>query len=113
MTHIISFDEEEDEQNFGEILKTSVTGESSEENSDRSSLFALPSSEGSLGQNLNGNQNSHLWKSSSPCLNGEYGYQKLDVKSIDDEDIDENEDEIYGKVLGNKDMEDYIEISEK
>ncbi|XP_059572621.1 sorting nexin-29 isoform X5 [Alligator mississippiensis] len=113
VTHIISFDEEEDEQNFGEILKTSVTGESSEENSDRSSLFALPSSEGSLGQNLNGNQNSHLWKSSSPCLNGEYGYQKLDVKSIDDEDIDENEDEIYGKVLGNKDMEDYIEISEK
>ncbi|XP_019362963.1 PREDICTED: sorting nexin-29 isoform X1 [Gavialis gangeticus] len=113
VTNIISFDEEEDEQNFGDILKTSVTGESSEENSDRSSLFALPSSEGSLGQNLNGNQNSHLWKSSSPFLNGEYGYQKLDVKSIDDEDIDENEDEIYGKVLGNKDMEDYIEISEK
>ncbi|XP_019395711.1 PREDICTED: sorting nexin-29 [Crocodylus porosus] len=113
VTNIISFDEEEDEQTFGDILKTSVTGESSEENSDRSSLFALPSSEGSLGQNLNGNQNSHLWKSSSPFLNGEYGYQKLDVKSIDDEDIDENEDEIYGKVLGNKDVEDYIEISEK
>uniref|UniRef100_A0A674KBS6 Sorting nexin 29 n=1 Tax=Terrapene triunguis TaxID=2587831 RepID=A0A674KBS6_9SAUR len=102
VTHIISFDEEEDEQNLGDTLKTAVAGESSEENSDKSSAFVLPSSEGSLVQNLNGNQNTHLWKSDSMFLNGECSYQKLDVKSIDDEDVDENEEEIYGKKLGNK-----------
>uniref|UniRef100_A0A8C3XPR8 Sorting nexin 29 n=1 Tax=Chelydra serpentina TaxID=8475 RepID=A0A8C3XPR8_CHESE len=99
VTHIISFDEEEDEQNLGDTLKTAVAGESSEENSDKSSAFVLPSSEGSLVQNLNGNQNTHLWKNDSMFLNGECSYQKLDVKSIDDEDVDENEDERYGKML--------------
>uniref|UniRef100_A0A8C3SK64 Sorting nexin 29 n=1 Tax=Chelydra serpentina TaxID=8475 RepID=A0A8C3SK64_CHESE len=102
VTHIISFDEEEDEQNLGDTLKTAVAGESSEENSDKSSAFVLPSSEGSLVQNLNGNQNTHLWKNDSMFLNGECSYQKLDVKSIDDEDVDENEDERYGKMLRNK-----------
>uniref|UniRef100_A0A674KG60 Sorting nexin 29 n=1 Tax=Terrapene triunguis TaxID=2587831 RepID=A0A674KG60_9SAUR len=111
VTHIISFDEEEDEQNLGDTLKTAVAGESSEENSDKSSAFVLPSSEGSLVQNLNGNQNTHLWKSDSMFLNGECSYQKLDVKSIDDEDVDENEEEIYGKKLGNKGVE--TKVSEK
>uniref|UniRef100_A0A8C3PBS5 Sorting nexin 29 n=1 Tax=Chrysemys picta bellii TaxID=8478 RepID=A0A8C3PBS5_CHRPI len=113
VTHIISFDEEEDEQNLGDTLKTAVAGESSEENSDKSSAFVLPSSEGSLVQNLNGNQNTHLWKSDSMFLNGECSYQKLDVKSIDDEDVDENEEEIYGKILGNKGVEDETKVSEK
>ncbi|XP_032629874.1 sorting nexin-29 isoform X5 [Chelonoidis abingdonii] len=112
VTHIISFDEE-DEQNLGDTLKTAVAGESSEENSDKSSAFVLPSSEGSLVQNLNGNQNTHLWKSDSMFLNGECSFQKLDVKSIDDEDMDENEDEIYGKTLGNKSVEDETKVSEK
>uniref|UniRef100_A0A8C0GYF7 Sorting nexin 29 n=1 Tax=Chelonoidis abingdonii TaxID=106734 RepID=A0A8C0GYF7_CHEAB len=111
VTHIISFDEE-DEQNLGDTLKTAVAGESSEENSDKSSAFVLPSSEGSLVQNLNGNQNTHLWKSDSMFLNGECSFQKLDVKSIDDEDMDENEDEIYGKTLGNKSVEDETKVSE-
>ncbi|XP_043379166.1 sorting nexin-29 isoform X3 [Chelonia mydas] len=113
VTHIISFDEEEDEQNLGDTLKTAVAGESSEENSDKSSAFVLPFSEGSLVQNLNGNQNTHLWKSDSMFLNGECSYQKLDVKSIDDEDVDENEEEIYGKILGNKGVEDETKDSEK
>ncbi|XP_067407460.1 sorting nexin-29 isoform X2 [Emydura macquarii macquarii] len=113
VTNIISFDEEEDEQNLGDTLKTAVAGESSEENSDRSSAFVLSTSEGFLVQNLNGNQNNHLWKSDSMFLNGEGSYQKLDVKSIDDEDIDENGDEIFGKTLGNKGMEDGTEVSEK
>ncbi|KAM7152388.1 sorting nexin-29 isoform 3-T4 [Macrochelys suwanniensis] len=113
VTHIISFDEEEDEQNLGDTLKTAVAGESSEENSDKSSAFVLPSSEGSLVQNLNGNQNTHLWKNDSMFLNGECSYQKLDVKSIDDEDVDENEEEIYGKMLRNKGVEDETKVSEK
>uniref|UniRef100_A0A8C3SJP8 Sorting nexin 29 n=1 Tax=Chelydra serpentina TaxID=8475 RepID=A0A8C3SJP8_CHESE len=111
VTHIISFDEEEDEQNLGDTLKTAVAGESSEENSDKSSAFVLPSSEGSLVQNLNGNQNTHLWKNDSMFLNGECSYQKLDVKSIDDEDVDENEDERYGKMLRNKGVEDETKLT--
>uniref|UniRef100_A0A8B9D2Z2 Sorting nexin 29 n=1 Tax=Anser brachyrhynchus TaxID=132585 RepID=A0A8B9D2Z2_9AVES len=101
VTNIISFDEEEDEQNVGDATKPLVTGESSEENLDKSSVFTLPSSETSLGKSLNGNESNHSWKSNSVFMNGEYEYQKLDVKSIDDEDADE--DELYGKTLGNKD----------
>ncbi|XP_062444522.1 sorting nexin-29 isoform X2 [Rhea pennata] len=112
VTNIISFDEEEDEQNFGDAIKALVTGESSEENSDMSSVFVLPSSEGNL-EKLNGNESNHLWKSNSVFMNGEYEYQKLDVKSIDDEDIDENEDELCGKTLGNKGTEGEIGASGK
>ncbi|NXA37500.1 SNX29 protein, partial [Eudromia elegans] len=113
VTNIISFDEEEDEQNFGDAIKTLAPGESSEENSDISSVFVLPSSEGSLGKSLNGNESNHLWKRNSVFMNGECEYRKLDVKSIDDEDIDENEDELYRKTLGNKGTEDEIGASEK
>ncbi|XP_025932415.1 sorting nexin-29 isoform X1 [Apteryx rowi] len=113
VTNIISFDEEEDEQNFGDAIKTLVTGESSEENSDISSVFVLPSSESNLGKKMNGNESNHLWKSNSVFMNGECEYQKLDVKSIDDEDIDENEDELYGRTSGNKGTEDEVEASEK
>ncbi|XP_051818933.1 sorting nexin-29 isoform X2 [Antechinus flavipes] len=114
VTNIISFDDEEDEQNFGDILKkTGGTGESSEENSDRSSVNIISTFESPFGPNSNGSQSSNSWKIDSMSCNGEYGYQKLDVKSIDDEDIDENEDEVYGKLLGQKSMEDHIEVSEK
>uniref|UniRef100_A0A5F8G5F5 Sorting nexin 29 n=1 Tax=Monodelphis domestica TaxID=13616 RepID=A0A5F8G5F5_MONDO len=98
VTNIISFDDEEDEQNSGDIFKkTGGTGESSEENSDRSSVNIISTFESPFGQNSNGSQSSNSWKNDSMSFNGEYGYQKLDVKSIDDEDIDENEDEVYGK----------------
>ncbi|KFP30647.1 Sorting nexin-29, partial [Colius striatus] len=111
VTNIISFDEEEDEQNLGDATKTLITGESSEESVDKSSVFLLPSSEGSLGKSLNGSESNHSWKSNSVFMNGEYEYQKLDVKSIDDEDADE--DELYGKTLGNKGMERETESLEK
>ncbi|NXT94535.1 SNX29 protein, partial [Anhinga rufa] len=111
VTNIISFDEEEDEQNMGDSTKTLIAGESSEESVDRSSVFVLPSSESTLGRNFNGNESNHSWKSNSVFMNGEYEYQKLDVKSIDDEDADE--DELYGKMLGNKDTEGETEASEK
>uniref|UniRef100_A0A672TSK0 Sorting nexin 29 n=1 Tax=Strigops habroptila TaxID=2489341 RepID=A0A672TSK0_STRHB len=111
VTNIISFDEEEDDHNLGDATKTLITGESSEESIDRSSVFALPSSESILGKSLNGTESNHSWKSNSVFLNGEYEYQKLDVKSIDDEDADE--DELYGKSLGNKGTEGETEASEK
>uniref|UniRef100_A0A8C3R7C2 Sorting nexin 29 n=1 Tax=Cyanoderma ruficeps TaxID=181631 RepID=A0A8C3R7C2_9PASS len=103
VTNIISFDEEEDEQNLGDGTKTLITGESSEESVDRSSVLALSSSESTLGKNMNGSDSNHSWKNNSVFMNGEYEYQKLDVKSIDDEDADE--DELYGKSLGNKGTE--------
>ncbi|XP_075370943.1 sorting nexin-29 isoform X2 [Mycteria americana] len=111
VTNIISFDEEEDEQNLGDATKTLIAGESSEESVDRSSVFVLPTSESTLGKNLNGNESNHSWKSNSVFMNGEYEYQKLDVKSIDDEDADE--EELYGKMLGNKGTEGETEASEK
>lgn len=111
VTNIISFDEEEDEQSLGDATKTLITGENSEESIDRSSAFAFPSSESTLGKNLNGNESNNSWKSNSVFVNGEYEYQKLDVKSIDDEDADE--DELYGKTLGNKGTEGETEASEK
>uniref|UniRef100_A0A663N1J8 Sorting nexin 29 n=1 Tax=Athene cunicularia TaxID=194338 RepID=A0A663N1J8_ATHCN len=111
VTNIISFDEEEDEQNLGDATKTLITGESSEESVDRSSVFVLPSSESTLGKNLSGSESNHSWKSNSVFMNGEYEYQKLDVKSIDDEDADE--DELYGKTLENKCTEGETEATEK
>lgn len=111
VTNIISFDEEEDEQSLGDATKTLITGENSEESIDRSSAFSFPSSESTLGKNLNGNESNNSWKSNSVFVNGEYEYQKLDVKSIDDEDADE--DELYGKTLGNKGTEGETEASEK
>ncbi|KAK2533336.1 Snx29 [Columba guinea] len=111
VTNIISFDEEEDEQNLGDATKTLTTGDSSEESVDRASGFVLPSSESTAGRNWHGNESDHSWRSNSVFMNGEYEYQKLDVKSIDDEDADE--DDLYGKVLGNKDTEGETESSEK
>lgn len=111
MTNIISFDEEEDEQNLGDATKAVITGGSSEESVDRSSVFVLPSSESTPGKSLNGNESNHSWKSNSVFMNGEHEYQKLDVKSIDDEYADE--DELYGKTLGNKGTGDETEASEK
>ncbi|XP_061206625.1 sorting nexin-29 isoform X4 [Neopsephotus bourkii] len=111
VTNIISFDEEEDDHNLGDATKTLIIGESSEESVDRPSVFASPSSESILGKSLNGSESNHSWKSNSMFLNGECEYQKLDVKSIDDEDADE--DELYRKSLGNKDTEGETEASEK
>lgn len=103
VTNIISFDDEEDEQNSGEVFKkTPGAGESSEENSDRSSVNIMSAFESPFGPNSNGSQSSNSWKIDSLSLNGEFGYQKLDVKSIDDEDVDENGDDVYGNPAGRK-----------
>ncbi|XP_047388860.1 sorting nexin-29 isoform X2 [Sciurus carolinensis] len=103
VTNIISFDDEEDEQTPGDAFKKLPgTGESSEENSDRSSVNIMSAFESPFGPNSNGSQSSNSWKVDSLSLNGELGYQKLDVKSIDDEDVDEHEDDVYGKPPGRK-----------
>ncbi|XP_069426086.1 sorting nexin-29 isoform X2 [Ovis canadensis] len=103
VTNIISFDDEEDEQSSGDVFKKiPVAGESSEENSDRSSINILSAFESPFGPNSNGSQGSNSWKIDSLSLNGEFGYQKLDVKSIDDEDADENEEDVYGSTPGRK-----------
>lgn len=101
VTNIISFDDEEDEQNSGDAFKKMPgAGESSEENSDRSSLNIMSAFESPFGPNSNGSQSSSSWKIDSLSLNGEFGYPKLDVKSIDDEDVDENGDDVYGNAAG-------------
>nr|XP_051703780.1 sorting nexin-29 isoform X3 [Oryctolagus cuniculus] len=103
VTNIISFDDEEDEQNSGDVFKKIPgAGESSEENSDRSSINIMSAFESPFGPNSNGSQSSSSWKIDSVSLNGEFGYQKLDVKSIDDEDADDNEDDVYANSSGRK-----------
>uniref|UniRef100_A0A5F9DV21 Sorting nexin 29 n=1 Tax=Oryctolagus cuniculus TaxID=9986 RepID=A0A5F9DV21_RABIT len=103
VTNIISFDDEEDEQNSGDVFKKIPgAGESSEENSDRSSINIVSAFESPFGPNSNGSQSSSSWKIDSVSLNGEFGYQKLDVKSIDDEDADDNEDDVYANSSGRK-----------
>ncbi|XP_070341009.1 sorting nexin-29 isoform X4 [Equus asinus] len=105
VTNIISFDDEEDEQIPGDVFKKIPgPGESSEENSDRSSVNIMSAFESPFGPNSNGSQSSNSWKIDSVSLNGEFGYQKLDVKSIDDEDVDENEDDVYRNTSGRKCM---------
>ncbi|XP_031220445.1 sorting nexin-29 [Mastomys coucha] len=100
VTNIVSFDDDEEEQGTGDTLKKMPgTAESSEENSDRSSVNIMAAFEGPFGPNSNGSQSSNSWKIDSASLNGELGYQKLDVKSIDD-DVDENEEDVYRNPLG-------------
>ncbi|XP_055453744.1 sorting nexin-29 [Psammomys obesus] len=101
VTNIVSFDDDDEEQNISDTLKKMPgTAESSEENSDRSSNI-MAAFEGPFGPNSNGSQSSSSWKIDSASLNGELGYQKLDVKSIDD-DVDENEEDVYRNPPGRK-----------
>nr|XP_020663479.1 sorting nexin-29 [Pogona vitticeps] len=111
VTNIISFDDEEDGQNLGDVFQATVLGESSEENSDRSSAcITSPSSD--LAVKMNGDQSLPLLKNDSIYLNGECCFPKLDVKSIDDEDLEEN-DEPYRKILGNRSMAEDTQACEK
>ncbi|KAM6156336.1 sorting nexin-29 [Rhynchocyon petersi] len=101
VTNIISFDDEDEEPNSGDVCrKIPGAGESSEDNSDRSSVNIMSAFESPFGPNSNGSQSSNSWKVDSLSLNGELGYPKLDVKSIDDEDVDV--DEVYGNPPGRK-----------
>lgn len=89
---IISFDDDGDmeDPHLAGVSKTPMSGmESSEEQSDRSSA-ALSNFEAQFEMNLNDKENADVsWRKEAPCVNGDFGYRKLDVKSIDDEDLDD------------------------
>nr|XP_056722543.1 sorting nexin-29 [Euleptes europaea] len=95
--NIISFDDKEDEPDLGNVFRVTVADGSSEGNSDWSSGHGLSSS-GPLAK-LNGNPLMTSFKNDPVHLNGDIGFRKLDVKSIDDDDIEDNE-ETYGKIMG-------------
>lgn len=102
MTNIVSFDDDDEEQSIGNTLKKMPgTAESSEENSDRSSINVVSTFESPFGPNSNGSQSSSSWKMDAVSLNGELGFQKLDVKSIDD-DVDENEEDVCRNPAGRR-----------
>ncbi|XP_063790414.1 sorting nexin-29 isoform X4 [Pseudophryne corroboree] len=89
---IISFDDDGDVEHphLVEVSKFQKSGlESSQEQSDRSSA-ELPLFEAQFELNLQDKENADCsWKNDSPCVNGDFGYRKLDVKSIDDEELDD------------------------
>lgn len=102
VTNIVSFDDDDEEQSIGNTLKKMPgTTESSEENSDRSSVNVTSTFESPFGPNSNGSQSSSSWKMDAASLNGELGFQKLDVKSIDD-DVDENEEDVCRSPAGRR-----------
>ncbi|XP_060116490.1 sorting nexin-29 isoform X2 [Heteronotia binoei] len=86
--NIISFDDKEDEPDLDDILRVTVAGRSLEGNSGPSSgSFSAPLAK------LNGKQMATSFKNNPMNLNGDTSFQKLDVKSIDDDDddVDDNE----------------------
>ncbi|XP_075798172.1 sorting nexin-29 isoform X3 [Microtus pennsylvanicus] len=102
VTNIVSFDDDDEEQSLGNTLKKMPgTTESSEENSDRSSINVTSTFESPFGPNSNGSQSSSSWKMDAASLNGELGFHKLDVKSIDD-DVDENEEDVCRNPAGRR-----------
>nr|XP_033770114.1 sorting nexin-29 isoform X2 [Geotrypetes seraphini] len=109
VSNIISFDDNEKVDDHDSV--ETMTKESSEENSDKISTV-IPTSAIPIARNsYESESNFSLYKSDSLCLNGDFGYRILDLKSIDDEDIDE--DDTYGKTVGNKDVRVLRESSEQ
>ncbi|KAM9305547.1 sorting nexin-29 [Gastrophryne carolinensis] len=90
--NIISFDDDgdmEDPHQVG-VSKTPMSGmESSEEQADKYSA-AIPHFEAHFEMNLQDKEIADSsWGNDSPCVNGDFDYRKLDVKSIDDEELDD------------------------
>lgn len=96
--NIISFDDKDDEPDLGDILRATVAGGSLEGNSDPSSGHGLSLS-GPLAK-LNGKQIVNSFKNDPVNLNGDTGFRKLDVKSIDDDDDVEDNVETCGRTVG-------------
>ncbi|XP_070617222.1 sorting nexin-29 [Erythrolamprus reginae] len=98
ITKIISFDDEEG-QPLGTPIRGTVAGEDSEDGCDRLSASAASSMTEQVDL-LPGNQDGTTPRHHSEYLNGDCGYLKLDVKSIDDEEAEENE-ENHARTLRN------------
>ncbi|XP_060548903.1 sorting nexin-29 [Pantherophis guttatus] len=110
ITKIISFDDEEG-QLFGTPLRGTVAGEDSEDGCDRLSASAA-SSVTEQADLLPGNQDGTSLKHHSEYLNGDCSYLKLDVKSIDDEEAEENE-ENRARTLRNHNVMDDTQVLTK
>nr|XP_008122513.1 PREDICTED: sorting nexin-29 [Anolis carolinensis] len=110
ITNIILFDED-DKESIGNVLRATVVGGNSEQNSDRPLAYLGSPSIDSL-TNLNGDQGVPWPKNDSVHLNGECTFPKLDVKSIDDEDVEENE-ETYSEMSGAQSMKEGTEYRVK
>ncbi|XP_077173104.1 sorting nexin-29 isoform X1 [Paroedura picta] len=95
--NIISFDDHEDEPDLGDLLGVTVAGGSLERNPDRSAGHVLSFS-APLAQ-PNGKHMVTLFKNDPINLNGDAGFRKFDVKSIDDDDVDDNL-ETCGRAVG-------------
>uniref|UniRef100_A0A4W3HWL2 Sorting nexin 29 n=1 Tax=Callorhinchus milii TaxID=7868 RepID=A0A4W3HWL2_CALMI len=118
--NIISFDRDEEELGSSEqVIKSDLTRESSEENSERTSS-SVPHSVScmtlaSFSPNLNGKEySSNMRKTEGTCLNGDSTHRKLDMNSIDDDDDDEDVDgeHNYRKISPSKVSEEDRLISE-
>eukprot|EP00062_Callorhinchus_milii_P009098 gi/632952510/ref/XP_007891892.1/ PREDICTED: sorting nexin-29 isoform X2 [Callorhinchus milii] len=119
--NIISFDRDEEELGSSEqVIKSDLTRESSEENSERTSS-SVPHSVScmtlaSFSPNLNGKEySSNMRKTEGTCLNGDSTHRKLDMNSIDDDDDDEDVDgeHNYRKISPSKVSEEDRLISEQ
>ncbi|CAH2306974.1 sorting nexin-29 [Pelobates cultripes] len=91
VSNIISFDDDGAEENLNcvDVSKKLVSSRESSEFSDRSSA-TLTHFEAQFDLNLHEKDSvSASWNNDSLCVNGDIGFEKLDVKSIDDEDTDD------------------------
>ncbi|XP_063286372.1 sorting nexin-29 [Pelobates fuscus] len=104
VSNIISFDDDgaEENSNCVDVSKKLVSSrESSEEFSDRSSA-TLTHFEAQFDLNLHEKDSvGASWNNDSLCVNGDIGFEKLDVKSIDDEDTDDYD--VYNAQTINRD----------
>ncbi|CAI9596326.1 unnamed protein product, partial [Staurois parvus] len=81
---IISFDEDVEDPDLVNVAKSLMSSiESSEEQIDRSSE-AVPHFEAQFQYDLRDQENDD-----SPCVNGDFDYRKLDMQSIDNEQLDD------------------------
>uniref|UniRef100_A0A670Y504 Sorting nexin 29 n=1 Tax=Pseudonaja textilis TaxID=8673 RepID=A0A670Y504_PSETE len=104
VTKIISFDDEEGVL-LGTPLRGTAAGEDSEDGCDRLSASAASSVTEQMDL-LPGNQEDTSLKHHSEYLNGDCSYLKLDVKSIDDEEAEENEENHTRTLRNHSVMED-------
>lgn len=104
ITKIISFDDEEG-QLLGTPLRGTAAGEDSEDCGERFSASGTSSVAEQM-DTLHGHEAGTSLKHPSEYLNGDCGYLKLDVKSIDDEEAEDHEDNAPRTLRNHSVMED-------
>ncbi|KAM3826613.1 sorting nexin-29 isoform 4-T4 [Vipera latastei] len=104
ITKIISFDDEEG-QLLGNPLRGTAAGEDSEDCGERFSASGTSSVAEQM-DTLHSHEAGTSLKHPSEYLNGDCGYLKLDVKSIDDEEAEDHEDDTPRTLRNHSVMED-------